>query len=84
MCKEYDLWQFLTTYIVRCTLYPSKITHSFRTARLNKIELMFTPKLDCVDTMPAHFENGENVMDRAPVHTKTAHFLPVDFENGRF
>ena len=22
--------------------------------------------------------------DRPPVHTKTAHFLPADFENGRF
>ena len=40
--------------------------------------------LDCVHTMPAHFEDGENVMDRPPVHTKTAHFLPADFENGRF
>ena len=25
-----------------------------------------------------------NVTDRPPVHTKTAHFLPADFENGRF
>ena len=37
---------------------------------------------DCVHTMPAHFENGENVTDRLPVHTKTAHFLPADFEIG--
>ena len=34
--------------------------------------------------MQIHFENGENVTDRPPVHTKTAHFLPADFENGRF
>ena len=40
--------------------------------------------LDCVHTMPAHFENGENSTDRPAVHTKTAHFLPADFENGRF
>ena len=26
----------------------------------------------------------KNVTDRPPVHTKTAHFLPADFENGRF
>ena len=26
----------------------------------------------------------KNVTDRTPVHTKTAHFLPADFENGRF
>ena len=37
--------------------------------------------------MPANFENGENVTDRPAVHTKTAYFLPanfetVDFENG--
>ena len=25
----------------------------------------------------------QNVMDRLPVYTKTAHFLPADFENGR-
>ena len=25
----------------------------------------------------------KNVTDRPPVHTKTAHFLPADFENGR-
>ena len=28
--------------------------------------------------------DGENVRDRPPVHTKTAHFLPADFENSRF
>ena len=37
--------------------------------------------------MPANFENVENVMDRPPIHTKTAHVLlaefgAVDFENG--
>ena len=26
----------------------------------------------------------KNVTDRPPVHTKTAHILPADFENGRF
>ena len=26
----------------------------------------------------------KNSTDRPPVHTKTAHFLPADFENGRF
>ena len=26
----------------------------------------------------------KNVTDRPPVHMKTAHFLPADFENGRF
>ena len=26
----------------------------------------------------------KNVTDRPPVHTKTAQFLPADFENGRF
>ena len=26
----------------------------------------------------------KNVTDRPPVHTKTAHFLPADFENDRF
>ena len=26
----------------------------------------------------------KNVTDRPPVHTKTAHFLSADFENGRF
>ena len=42
--------------------------------------------LDCVQKMPADIENGEiaYVTDRPPVHTKTAHFLPTDFENGRF
>ena len=41
--------------------------------------------LDCVHTMPAHFENGKKCDGyRPPVHTKTAHFLPADFENGRF
>ena len=25
-----------------------------------------------------------NVTDRPPVHTKAAHLLPADFENGRF
>ena len=30
--------------------------------------------LVCMHTMPAHFENGENVTDRLPVNTKTAHF----------
>ena len=34
--------------------------------------------------MPAHFENGENVTDRPPIHTKTPYFLLADFENGRF
>ena len=38
--------------------------------------------LDCIYTIPANLENDENVMDRPPVRTKTAHFLPVDFENG--
>ena len=33
--------------------------------------------------MPAHFENGENSTDRPPVDTKTAHFLPANFENSR-
>ena len=38
--------------------------------------------LDCGHTMPAHFENGEKFDG---FHTKTAHFLPADFEkNGRF
>ena len=26
----------------------------------------------------------KNSTDRPPVHTKTAHYLPADFENGRF
>ena len=26
----------------------------------------------------------KNSTDRPPVHTETAHFLPADFENGRF
>ena len=26
----------------------------------------------------------KNLTDRPSVHTKTAHFLPADFENGRF
>ena len=26
----------------------------------------------------------KNSTDRPPVHTKTAHFFPADFENGRF
>ena len=34
--------------------------------------------------MPVHFENGENVMDRPPVHTRTANSLLANFENGRF
>ena len=29
-------------------------------------------------------KTARNVTDRPPVHTKTAHFLPADFENGRF
>ena len=42
--------------------------------------------LDSVQTMPAHFENGENVTDRPPVYTKTARFCrqiskSVDSEN---
>ena len=32
-------------------------------------------KLDCVHTMPAYFQTGENVTDRPFVHTKAAHFL---------
>ena len=40
--------------------------------------------LGCVHTMPTNFGNGENVVDRPPVQTKTAQFLPADFENGRF
>ena len=43
--------------------------------------------LDCVHMMLRYFENGENVTDRPPVHTKTAQFCQqrlktVDFENG--
>ena len=34
--------------------------------------------------MLAHFENGENVMDRPSVCTKKVHVLPADFEKGRF
>ena len=40
--------------------------------------------LDCVQTMPADFENGKKVTDKPPLHTKTGHVLPADFENGRF
>ena len=46
--------------------------------------LAFITNLECNHTIPAHFENGENITDRSPVHTKTAHFLPLDFENSRF
>ena len=34
--------------------------------------------------MPAHLKTVKIVTDRPPVHTKTAHVLPADFENGRF
>ena len=33
--------------------------------------------------MPAHFENGQNMTNRPPVHMKKGHFLSADFENGR-
>ena len=43
--------------------------------------------LEIVHMMPEHFETVKNVMDRPPVHTKTAHFCwqiskMVDFRNG--
>ena len=34
--------------------------------------------------MAAHFEDGENMTDMPPVHTKMAHILPADFVNGKF
>ena len=42
-------------------------------------ESRFRHDLDCAHMIPAHFENGENVTDGPPAHTKAAHF-----KNGRF
>ena len=66
-------------------------------ALVNRFELRCEPKrlmllyykicpcsLNYVHTMPANFDNGENVTCRPLVHTKMAHLLPADFENGRF
>ena len=40
--------------------------------------------LDCVTRCRCILKTVKNVMDRPPVHTKTAHCLLADFENGRF
>ena len=40
--------------------------------------------LDCVHTMPAHFENGEKFDGLASRSHENGTFLPADFENGRF
>ena len=34
--------------------------------------------------MPANLKTEKNVIDRPPVDTETARFLPADFENSRF
>ena len=41
------------------------------------IKTVFTRFLHILKTV-------KNVKDRAFVHTKTEHFLPADFKNGRF
>ena len=57
----------------------SKLDTSCITPELNseKSKTAFTRCRQILNTV-------KNVTDRPPVHTKTAHFLPADFENGRF
>ena len=59
---------FLISGFMRYGILPNKIFSS-KTALTRCRQILKTVK---------------NVTDRPPVHTKTAHFLPADFENGRF
>ena len=67
-----------------CTEVDSGMGYLLGAFEPKRNESEMKEKLNCVHTMPAHFENGDKVTDRRPVHKKTAHFLPENFENVRF
>ena len=65
------------TYFQICYLHEIRIACTKIMKHLKETKTAFTRFRSILKTV-------KNVTDRPPVHTKTAHFLPADFENDRF
>ena len=69
----------------RLAVHRSSSNEKFCMSSHRTLAIFDNHYLDCVHTMPEHFENGEKIADRPPVHTKTAYLCrqiskTIDFE----